>query len=178
MVVLRDGEWSVWCPRCPWRSQPAATFAVALASRHRCGSGGRPAAGDRAAASLPVRGGGRSSRHEGMRWAGALANPNPRIGGNVRASAQPLHGEGVTNHADAPSTFGGHLELAQVSVVWPVLGGRVRPTHDAAFALGALHLRTNADGHQHHARGRGVLPEHGDRRGGKELRSVIPTTGK
>jgi hypothetical protein len=62
MVVLRDGEWSVWCPRCPWRSQPAVTFALAQASRHSCGSGGRPAAGDRAAASLPVGGGDRSSR--------------------------------------------------------------------------------------------------------------------
>jgi hypothetical protein len=45
MVVLRDGEWSVWCPRCPWRSRPAVTFALAQASRHCCGSGGRPAAG-------------------------------------------------------------------------------------------------------------------------------------
>jgi hypothetical protein len=178
MVVLRDGEWSVWCPRCPWRSRPAVTFALAQASRHRCGSGGRPAAGDRAAASLPVGGGDRSSRHQDMRRAGALANPNPRMGGNVRASAQPLPGEGVTNHADATSTFGGHLELAQVSVVRPVLGGRMRQAHGSALTLGALHLRTNTDGHQHHARGRGLLPEHGDRRGGKELRSVIPTTGK
>jgi hypothetical protein len=73
MVVLRDGEWSVWCSCCPWRSRPAVTLALALASRHICGSGGRPAAGDRAAASLPLGGGDRSSRHGDMRRAGALA---------------------------------------------------------------------------------------------------------
>jgi hypothetical protein len=117
-----------------------------------------------------------------MRWAGELF-ANSIIGAgraDVRITpAQPLcPGEGVTNHADATSTFGVHLELAQVSVVRPVLGGRVRQAHRPALALGALPLRTNTDGHQHHARGRGVLPEHGDRRGGKELRSVIPTTGK
>jgi hypothetical protein len=77
MVVLRDGEWSVRCPRCPWHSQRAVTLARALASRHICGSGGRPAAWDRAAASLPPKGGDRSSRHGDMRRAGALANPDP-----------------------------------------------------------------------------------------------------
>ena len=182
MVVLRDGEWSLWCPRCPWRSQPAVTLALALASGHICGGGGRPAAGGRAAAPLPARGGDRSSRRQDMRRAGgAVANSTTGDGGaDVRiAPAQPLcRGEGVTNHADATSTVGGYLALAQVSVVRPVLGGRLRPAHGPALALGAVHLRTNTYGHQHHVRGRGLLSEHGDRRGGKELRSVIPTAGK
>jgi hypothetical protein len=68
-------------------------------------------------------------------------------------SAQPLHREGVTDHADATSIVGGHLELAQVSVVRPVLGGGMRPAHRPAFALGALHLRAHADGHRHHRQG-------------------------
>jgi hypothetical protein len=93
-------------------------------------------------------------------------------------SAQPLDGEGVTNHADSTSTFGGHLELAQVSVVRPVLGRGMRPAHRPALALGALHLRAHAHGHQHHAGGRGLLPIHSDRRGGEGLRGLVPTTGK
>jgi hypothetical protein len=52
MVLLRDGEWSVWCPRCPWRSRPATTLALALASKHICGGSGTASEDGRAAALL------------------------------------------------------------------------------------------------------------------------------
>lgn len=103
---------------------------------------------------------------EDMRWAGELLPTPPEMVEQMFGSPRPnlsVGGEGVTNHADATSTFGGPLELAQVSVVRPVLGGRMRAAHRPALALGALHLRTNTHGHQHHARGRGLLPQHGDR---------------
>jgi hypothetical protein len=88
-----------------------------------------------------------------MRRAGATSQPNPRMVGNVRALGPTSPWRGVTNHADAASTFGGHLELAQVSVVRPVLGGGMRPAHRPALALGALHLRAHAHGHRHHRQG-------------------------
>jgi hypothetical protein len=52
MILLRDGEWSVWCSRCPWRSRPAVTLAIALASRHICGGSGTASEDGRAAALL------------------------------------------------------------------------------------------------------------------------------
>jgi hypothetical protein len=51
MILLR-GEWPVWCSRCPWRSRPAVTFAIALASRHICGGSGTASEDGRAAALL------------------------------------------------------------------------------------------------------------------------------
>jgi hypothetical protein len=51
MVVLRDGEWSVWC-RCGWRSLAFPALSQ-LTARHPCGSGGNPTIkGRRAAAPL------------------------------------------------------------------------------------------------------------------------------
>jgi hypothetical protein len=52
MVLLRDGEWSVWCFHCPWRSRAAVTLAIALASRHICEGGGTASEEGRAAALL------------------------------------------------------------------------------------------------------------------------------
>jgi hypothetical protein len=52
MILLRDGEWSVWCSHCPWRSRPAVTLAIALASRHICGGSGTASEDGRAAALL------------------------------------------------------------------------------------------------------------------------------
>jgi hypothetical protein len=64
MVVLRDGEWSVWC-RCGWRSAPSPTLSQ-LTARHRCGNGGTPATRGRRAA-VPLQGGCLSGSHEDMR---------------------------------------------------------------------------------------------------------------
>ena len=54
MLVLRDGEFSVWCRYCQWRSPETSELALVLVLDHLCGGGGRPAAGDWAAPSLPV----------------------------------------------------------------------------------------------------------------------------
>lgn len=54
MVVLRDGEWSVWC-RCGWRS-PASSTPSQLTAGHPCGSGGTLATRGRQAAT-PIQGG-------------------------------------------------------------------------------------------------------------------------
>ena len=54
MLVLRDGEFSVWCRYCQWRSPEAPELALVLVLDHLCGGGGRSAAGDRAVPSLPV----------------------------------------------------------------------------------------------------------------------------
>jgi hypothetical protein len=64
MVVLRDGEWSVWC-RCGWRSPPSPALSQ-LAVRHPCGSGGTPATRGRRAA-VPLQGGCLSDSHGDMR---------------------------------------------------------------------------------------------------------------
>jgi hypothetical protein len=50
MVVLRDGEWSVWC-RCGWRS-PASSTLSQLTVGHPCGGGGTLAIKGRQAAAL------------------------------------------------------------------------------------------------------------------------------
>jgi hypothetical protein len=84
---------------------------------------------------------------------GLRADPTLEWAARFKPSAQPLHGEGVTDHADATSTLGGHLALAQVPVVRPVLGGGMRPAHRPALALGALHLRAHAHGYRHHRQG-------------------------
>jgi hypothetical protein len=63
MVVLRDGEWSVWC-RCGWRSPPSPALSQ-LAVRHPCGSGGTPATRGRRAA-VPLQGGCLSDSHGDM----------------------------------------------------------------------------------------------------------------
>jgi hypothetical protein len=52
MILLRDGEWSVWCSRCLWRSRPAVALAIALASRHICGGSCTASEDGRAAALL------------------------------------------------------------------------------------------------------------------------------
>ena len=80
---------------------------------------------------------------------------NPPTNGRQRSSPRPSppHREGVTDHADATSTLGGHLELAHVSVVRPLLGARMRPAHRPPLPLGALHLRAHAYGHRHHRQG-------------------------
>ena len=54
MLVLRDGEFSVWCRHCQWRSAETPELALVLVLDHLCGGGGRSVAGDRAALSLPV----------------------------------------------------------------------------------------------------------------------------
>jgi len=182
MVVLRDGEWSVWCPRCPWRSRPAVTLALALASRHICGSGGRPAVGDRAAASSQPKGGCLTSSQEGMRMRAGASDLFPKSSEQRCSSAGPLNlwevMELATVGGRPPSATNRYLGLAALPVHRALLGAGMRPIHGPALAVGALHLRPDAHGRQHHAKGRGLLPIHGDRRGGTGLRGVGPTTGK
>jgi hypothetical protein len=60
VLVLRDGEFSVWCRYCQWRSPGTPQLALVLALDHLCGGGGRSVAGDRAVpspSSLGMRGG-------------------------------------------------------------------------------------------------------------------------
>jgi len=64
MVVLRDGEWSVWC-RCGWRSLPSPTLSQ-LTAWHLCGNGGTPATRGRRAA-VPLQGGCLSGSQRDMR---------------------------------------------------------------------------------------------------------------
>jgi hypothetical protein len=52
MIELRDGEYVVWF-RCCQRRDPVPSLALALASGHRCGSGGSPATSGGAGPLLP-----------------------------------------------------------------------------------------------------------------------------
>jgi hypothetical protein len=52
MIELRDGEYVVWF-RCCRRRDPVPSLALALASGHRCGSGGSPATSGGAGPLLP-----------------------------------------------------------------------------------------------------------------------------
>jgi hypothetical protein len=54
VLVLRDGEFSVWCRYCQWRSPEASELALVLVLDHLHGEGGRSVAGDRAALSFQV----------------------------------------------------------------------------------------------------------------------------
>ena len=56
MVLLRDGEWSVWCHRCQWRSPAPSSLALAMTSGHRCGSSGSPATSGGVGPLLPAEG--------------------------------------------------------------------------------------------------------------------------
>jgi hypothetical protein len=68
MVVLRDGEWSVWC-HCGWRS-PVFPALSQLTARHPCGSGGTLAIKGRQAAT-PIQGGDAASATTCQRNTGA-----------------------------------------------------------------------------------------------------------
>jgi hypothetical protein len=54
MIEMRDGEVAVWF-RCCQRRDPVPSLALALASGHRCGSGGNPATSGRVGPPLPSR---------------------------------------------------------------------------------------------------------------------------
>jgi hypothetical protein len=54
MIEMRDGEYAVWF-RCCQRRDPVPSLAVALASGHRCGSGGRPATSGGVGPPLPAK---------------------------------------------------------------------------------------------------------------------------
>jgi hypothetical protein len=86
--------------------------------------------------------------------------------------------EVVTGHADAQSPSGGHLALAALPVVRPVLGATMRAAHDPALTLGALHLRAHSHGDQDHRTGRSALPGDAHRRHGGGLRSLTCRMGK
>lgn len=54
MLVLRDGEFSVWCRHCRWRSPETPELAPVLALDHLCGEAGKPAPGNRPGLPLQV----------------------------------------------------------------------------------------------------------------------------
>jgi hypothetical protein len=55
MIELRDGEVAVWS-RCCQRRHAVPSLALALASRHTCGTGGNPATSGGVRAAGPIQG--------------------------------------------------------------------------------------------------------------------------